>query len=159
MLNAVTGNRRLARTSKTPGRTQMINCFAAARGGRLVDLPGYGFARVAKATAMRWQREVERYLAERENLAAVVLVMDVRHPFEPLDRALIDWARAAGVPLHVLLNKADKLGRARQSEALARAQAALPNAHTTVQLFSATTGLGRAALIGRLRGWLEGAPG
>ena len=154
MLNALTGNRRLARTSKTPGRTQMINCFSVASGGRLVDLPGYGFARVAKSTAAGWQRQVDRYFAERANLAAVVLVMDIRHPFEPLDRALIDWARLAHMRLHVLLNKADKLGRGRQREALARAATALAGDGLSVQLFSATSGLGRAELVARLRGWL-----
>ena len=155
VLNAVTGNRKLARTSKTPGRTRLINCFAASR-GRLVDLPGYGFARVPKATAARLQQLLERYLAERANLAAVVLVMDVRHPFEPADLELIAWARAARVPLHALLNKADKLARARRNDALARAEARLAPDAFTVQLFSAATGLGRAALVGRLRAWLDG---
>jgi GTP-binding protein len=160
VLNAVTGNRRLARTSKTPGRTQLINCFATSEGGRLVDLPGYGFARVAKAERRNWQRQVERYLAERETLIAVVLVMDIRHPFEPFDRQLIEWARVARVRLHALLNKADKLGRARRNEALARALACAEGCACgelfSVQLFSATTGLGRDALVERLRGWLGG---
>ena len=158
VLNAVTGNRRLARTSKTPGRTQAINCFAVAEGGRLVDLPGYGFARAAKAQAATWQRLLERYLGERENLTGVVLVMDVRHPLEPLDRALLDWARRARVPVHALLNKADKLGRARQKAALVRVESALAEAiDVSVQLFSAATGLGRDALIAKLRDWLGNA--
>ena len=156
VLNAVAGNRRLARTSKTPGRTQLINFFATSCGGRLVDLPGFGYARAAKSKSDGWQRNVERYLSERENLAAVVLVMDVRHPFEPLDRQLIAWARSAHVRLHALLNKADKLGHARQSEALKRAKATLSGELFSAQLFSAETGFGRDALIARLHGWLEG---
>src|SRR5262249_27616424 len=154
----VTGNRRLARTSKTPGRTQAINCFAVGRRGRLVDLPGYGFARAAKTQIARWQRLLERYLTERENLAGVVHVMDIRHPLEPLDRALIEWAWAADVPLHALLNKADKLGHARQKDALTRVEAAFADPRFSnrfhVQVFSAATGLGRDALLARVAEWL-----
>lgn len=154
VLNAVTGNRRLARTSKTPGRTQLLNFFSTPLGGRLVDLPGYGYARTSKAAQRGWQNHVEQYLSERENLVAVVLVMDIRHPFEPFDTQLIEWARRAEIPLHLLLNKADKLRHGARLTAERLARANLPSDAFSIQLFSATTSIGRAPLIERLTRWL-----
>src|SRR5690606_32067439 len=126
VLNRLTGNRHTARVSKTPGRTQLLNFFDVQRiagtpcRGRLVDLPGYGYAKAGREAQRRWQALVNRFLSERDNLVAVVLVMDIRHPLEPFDRELIDWAAASELPLLALLNKADKLGHGAQQQALAR---------------------------------------
>jgi len=154
VLNQITGNRRMARTSKTPGRTQLLNFFSTPQGGRLVDLPGYGYAKAAKAQQQAWRTHVEHYLSHRENLVAVVLVMDIRHPFEPFDRFIVDWARAAHLPLHVLLNKADKLRHGARANALRAASRLLPQGPFSIQLFSAESGLGREELIDRLCAWL-----
>jgi GTP-binding protein len=157
VLNQITGNRSLARTSKTPGRTQMLNFFAVRSGGRLVDLPGYGYAKAGKSQQNQWQRNVEDYLARRDSLIGMVLVMDIRHPLQPFDRQLIEWARQADLRLHVLLNKADKLGRGGQIDAVRAVEHALSGYPAcTVQCFSATTGLGRESLIGLLLDWLAG---
>lgn len=151
-INALTQQRRLAFSSKTPGRTQLLNFFALtardARGndvtrGYLVDLPGYGFAKVDDATRTRWDQLVGRYLQTRRMLRGVVLVMDARHPVKPADEELLAWLAsrddAATLRVHVLLNKADQLRRAERPPALARVEQraeSLPMP-TSVQLFSA----------------------
>jgi GTP-binding protein len=154
VLNQLTRNRQLARTSKTPGRTQLLNFFTTSLGGRLVDLPGYGYARVAKSQKHVWENNVEDYLARRATLVGVVLVMDVRLPFEPFDVMMINWAEQAKVQMHVLLNKADKLKHGASIAALRAAQQRLTAAVFSVQLFSARTGLGRDEAIERLSTWL-----
>jgi GTP-binding protein len=134
-INALLGRKGLARTSKTPGRTQTINFYQAGKDARFVDLPGYGFARVPLALRAQWQSLVGGYLASRATLAAVVLVMDARHPLTPLDLQLVSWLNAA--PLIVLLAKADKLSRSAQAEVLRAVRRRLPSAQ--VQLFSSIT--------------------
>jgi GTP-binding protein len=157
VLNQLTRNRQLARTSKTPGRTQLLNFFDTQLGGRLVDLPGYGYARVAKGQQHVWEDSVEEYLARREDLVGIVLVMDIRHPFEPFDVMMVDWARKAEMPMHVLLNKADKLKHGARTQALRAARQHLTSSLVSLQLFSAQTGLGREEAIERLSGWLTPA--
>jgi GTP-binding protein len=161
VLNQITGNRRLARTSKTPGRTQLINFFLTRPGGRLVDLPGYGFAKASQAKRQTWQQHVEDYLSRRDNLTGMLLVMDIRHPFQPFDEQLIEWAHQSELALHILLNKADKLKRGARVQALRAAEQRLggpphsvgsganpvASAAATVQLFSATDGTGKAQTI------------
>ena len=142
-INAICDQNKLARASKTPGRTQQINFFALAEDKRLVDLPGYGFARVPLEVRAQWTRLVENYLGKRRSLAGIVLLMDVRHPLKDQDRDLIGWAAALGIPLHVLLTKADKLSRGPAKStllAVRRELASIPA--TTVQLFSALSGEG-----------------
>ena len=142
-INAICDHNKLARASKTPGRTQQINFFALADDKRLVDLPGYGFARVPLEIRLQWARLVENYLRKRRSLAGIVLVMDVRHPLKEQDRELIGWTAPLGIPLHVLLTKADKLSRGPGKStllAVRRELAAIPA--TTVQLFSALSGEG-----------------
>lgn len=150
-LNAITGLKGLARTSKTPGRTQLINFFDTP-GGRLVDLPGYGFAKVPEAVKARWRGLMEAYLNEREPLAGLVVVMDIRHPLKPFDEQMLAWAAHAELPVHVLLTKADKLTRNHQNQALARVRRERPDA--SLQLFSAVSGLGLDEVRARLAGWL-----
>ena len=107
-INAITNRRKLARTSKTPGRTQQINFFSLGDEARLVDLPGYGFAQVPLKVKEKWQKTIHQYLAERENLLILVLLMDIRHPLTALDQQIIQWASDSELPTQILLTKADK---------------------------------------------------
>lgn len=149
-LNRLTGRRQLARVSKTPGRTQLINFFTVNEGGRLVDLPGYGYARAAKSRQQAWGRAVDEYLNRRTNLVCLVLVVDARHPLKPFDREMIDWCAGRSMPLLVLLNKADKLKRAERAKVLRSVEAEVPP-DTRTLLFSAVTGMGAAEAIASVR--------
>ena len=110
-LNAITARRRLARTSKTPGRTQLINFFALEETCRLVDLPGYGYAKVAEAVRRQWRVLLEDYFRDRRSLSGLFITVDVRRGLNDLDQVMLSWSRAAKVPAAVLLTKADKLSR------------------------------------------------
>lgn len=110
-LNCLTGIKGLARTSKTPGRTQLINLFTLDTERRLVDLPGYGYAKVALQVKIDWQKNLAHYLEVRQSLNALVLLMDVRHPLKDLDLMMVDWALNRELPVRILLTKADKLSR------------------------------------------------
>jgi GTP-binding protein len=137
-INALAGRRRLAFVSKTPGRTQLINFFALGKRAFLVDLPGYGYAGVPHAVREHWQMLVGGYIAERSSLAAVVVVMDIRHPLTPLDLTLLEWLRNAERAVHVLLTKADKLSAQAARKTLDQVRRELANVcpGATVQLFS-----------------------
>ena len=155
------GKRALARVSKTPGRTRLINFFAVEGGGRLVDLPGYGFASASKAERDAWSRAIDDYLHERSGLRLVVVVMDARRPLQPMDRAMIEWCMDQDLPVLALLNKADKLKAGARKRMLREVRAA-PGG-TGAELFSAVTGLGVEAVLGTIRGALssgklEGTP-
>ncbi len=158
-LNRITQQKSLARTSKTPGRTQLINFFTLDDERRLVDLPGYGYARVAEAVKRRWQETMEDYLASRRSLQGLVLLMDVRHPLRDTDRQLLDWCWHVGMPVHVLLTKADKLKRGPAQATLLKVREALarqaPPGSTSVQLFSALKGSGIDEVRDRLDHWLR----
>jgi GTP-binding protein len=143
-LNAITGVKGLARASKTPGRTQLINFFGLHHDARLVDLPGYGFAEVPEQVRRSWGEMIQDYLAGRESLAGLVIVMDIRHPLTELDQQLIGWAQPAGIPLHVLLTKADKLSKAQADRAALALRKALGGV-VGVTVFSATKGTGKDA--------------
>ena len=157
VLNRLTGSRRTAKVSKTPGRTRELNYFEVRGGGYLVDLPGYGFAKAQKKEQQAWQRAVNEYLSYRETLTGLVLVMDIRRPLEPLDLELIEWAAASQLPLHALLNKADKLGRGAADQQLRKVTASLaPHVGATAQTFSAQAGSGLQTLYQRVSGWLDG---
>lgn len=156
-LNAITGNRRLARTSKTPGRTQLLNFFDLGHARRLVDLPGYGFARVPEKVRRHWDMMVSGYLESRRSLRGLMLVMDIRHPLTDYDQRLMAWAHAGALDTHVLLTKADKLSRGRASATLLQVQRSIEGIHpaATAQLFSGKTGSGTEQARERLAGWLE----
>ncbi len=161
-INAITGVRQLARVSKTPGRTQMLNFFAWPPPDselRLVDLPGYGFAKVPTAVKREWERTLNRYLHERRCLAGVILVVDLRHDLSPLDRAFCEWCADAGRALHVLLNKADKLPRGAAGKAERGLAHSIQTAHpqASLQLFSAITGIGHDQARRQVERWLRGA--
>ena len=155
-INALTGQRGLARTSRTPGRTRLINYFELDERRRLVDLPGYGYAKAPRSMAREWGRLVGKYLESRESLVGVVALMDIRHPLTELDVTLLDWCRAADLPVLAMLTKADKLPRGRRAATLAKARGDLAGygdgASATV--FSATKPIGRPELVERLDGWL-----
>lgn len=158
-LNAITGRRGLARTSKTPGRTRLINLFTLDAGRRLVDLPGYGYARVPETMRRDWERLLADYLAQRDCLAGIVLVLDARRGITDLDRRLLDLVAPTGNAVHVLLTKADKLKRGEAARALEAARRELEDAgiEATLQLFSATHGRGIDDAHGVLDEWLAAA--
>jgi len=162
-LNAISGRRQLARVSKTPGRTQMINIFEVGPEQRLMDLPGYGYARVPEAVRQHWHGLLQRYFEIRQSLGGLILLMDIRHPLTPLDRQMLTWCEARQLPCHVLLTKADKLKRGPAQNQLQQLRRALSTDFGTVagegfsaQLFSATTRQGLAEAHGVLDGWLGG---
>jgi len=137
-INALTRQNALARISKTPGRTQMLNFFAIDERQRFVDLPGYGYARVPLEVKKKWHELMETYLTSRKSLCAIVLVMDVRHPLTEFDWQMVEWCEHTGLPLHVLLTKADKLNYGAAKNTLLQVQKELKNASfpMTIQLFS-----------------------
>jgi len=153
VINALVGRRALARTSKTPGRTQTINFYALGDAARLVDLPGYGYARVSKDMRAQWRELVGGYLGSASSLVGVVLVMDARHPMTPLDLQLIEWLGER--PLLALLSKADKLSRSAQSAVLSDARRQLRRNSAT--LFSSVTRQGVEECRDLLEHWLEQA--
>jgi len=156
-LNALTGHKGLARTSKTPGRTQQMVAFALpplAQGEgqaplevRLIDLPGYGYAKVPEDLRAHWKQEIDAYLHRRRSLRGVVLIADIRHPLKDFDRMMLDFCFATGLPCHLLLTKADKLSRNQAAQALAAMRKSFPDGlHATAQVFSspAATGVDEA---------------
>ena len=156
-LNVLCGQRQLARVSKTPGRTQLLNFFELPE-GRLVDLPGYGFARAPKDLREAWGGLIEGYMTTRECLRGLVVVMDARRPLTPFDRMMLEWAGAQALACHVLLTKADKLASGAQRKTLREVEGALPTLHAqaTAQLFSSTDHTGVEAARERIAAWLEG---
>ena len=140
-LNAVAGRKDLARTSKTPGRTQLINFFGLDGTQRLVDLPGYGFAKVPGRMKEHWQELLTRYVEARASLVGLVIVMDARRPLTDFDVQMLDWSRANGLATHILLTKADKLSRGESSTVLKQVRTQVAGV-ATVQLFSAVAKTG-----------------
>ncbi|MEQ1560066.1 MAG: ribosome biogenesis GTP-binding protein YihA/YsxC [Methyloglobulus sp.] len=138
-INTLTRQNSLARTSKTPGRTQMLNFFAIDEQRRFVDLPGYGYAKVPEAIKKQWHQLMETYLAQRKSLCAIILVMDVRHPLTEFDWQMIEWCQHSSLSLHILLTKADKLTFGAAKNTLLQVQRSLKdvNIPVTLQLFSA----------------------
>ena len=150
-LNTLTHQKSLARTSKTPGRTQLINIFEVSPNCRLVDLPGYGFAKVPLAMKEKWQKALGEYLEKRDCLKGIVILMDIRHPLKDLDLDLIQWAADSELPILTLLTKSDKLSQGKASAEVLKVKKALAplNADITVQAFSSLkkTGLEQANRI------------
>jgi GTP-binding protein len=153
-LNAITGRKALARVSKTPGRTQLINFFDLAGQAWLVDLPGYGFAQAPDEVRRNWSRLVESYFQRRDSLRGVILLVDARHAMTEMDAQMLDWAIATGRPCHLLLTKADKLNRRDATKQLKSMREALPLSSCTAQLFSGLTHDGVEEAQGLLAGWL-----
>ncbi|MEI7949770.1 MAG: ribosome biogenesis GTP-binding protein YihA/YsxC [Gammaproteobacteria bacterium] len=155
-INALTDQNKLARTSKTPGRTQLLNYFTLVPGRYLVDVPGFGYAKVSASQKQQWQKQLVRYLEEREPLKGLVMLMDIRHPFMDSDTMMIQWCIKAGIPLRILLTKADKLAYGASKSALLQVRKQLKEqaAQVSVQLFSSLNRQGVDELKACLDGWL-----
>ncbi|WP_016956907.1 ribosome biogenesis GTP-binding protein YihA/YsxC [Catenovulum agarivorans] len=156
-LNCLTEQKGLARTSKTPGRTQLINLFTLDEQRKLVDLPGYGFAKVPLAVKEKWQKSLGEYLQKRECLVGLVVLMDIRHPMKDLDQDLIYWAVDSELPVLVLLTKADKLKQGARNATLKQIREASLAfcGDVTVELFSSLKGLGVKQLTRKLNEWYQ----
>lgn len=154
-INAILHRRDLARTSKTPGRTQLVNFFELSPGQRLVDLPGYGYARVPPAMRNHWRQLLAAYFARRASLAGLFIVMDGRRPMTEFDWQMVEMAAAHECRVHVLLSKSDKLGRNEARETVRKVRADLADA-ATVQLFSAVSGEGLDEARRALKSMLQG---
>jgi len=156
-LNVLTRQNSLARTSKTPGRTQQINIFELDENRRLVDLPGYGFAKVPLEMKMKWQRSLSEYLQERKCLRGLVVLMDIRHAFRETDQELIHWAVASNIPVLAVLTKADKLKSGARKSMLMKAQEAVPafGGDVDVIAFSSLKKTGVEALEAVVQSWFQ----
>ncbi len=156
-LNALTRQKSLARTSKTPGRTQLINLFEVEEGIRLVDLPGYGYAEVPEEMKHKWQKALGEYLQKRECLLGLVVLMDIRHPLKDLDMQMIEWAVTMQVPVMVLLTKADKLASGARKSQLAKVRQELATLGGDVQIeyFSTLKKIGIDQLEQKLNLWFN----
>ena len=156
-LNTITRHKNLARTSKTPGRTQLINIFALDDERRLVDLPGYGYAKVPLEMKLKWQAALGEYLQKRDCLRGLVVMMDIRHPLKDLDRNMIQWAVESDLPVLGLLTKADKLKSGARKAAVLKARKMCQefDGDVTVHAFSSFTGIGKDTAINILSGWLQ----
>lgn len=168
-INAITGIGKLARVSKAPGRTQQLNFFRIDDERRIVDLPGYGYARVPAELKRRWEQLLERYLRSRRSLRGVILLMDIRHPLTDFDRQMLAWCEVAAMPVHILLTKADKLGRGAISKTVAQVTKALKDelglpvgvagqAGISIQPFSAAKQTGIEDVHAVLDRWLGVGP-
>ncbi len=156
-INTITGHKGLARTSKTPGRTQEINMFVLDDRHRIVDLPGFGYARVPGTVKRQWQRLLNRYLEERRSLRGLVFVMDVRHPLQADDSQFLRWCQQTAMPVHVLLTKCDKLSRGRAAAVLQELEVTLQEfgPYVSVQLFSSTKRQGVEQVRALIVDWLD----
>lgn len=156
-INCLTQSK-LARTSKTPGRTQLINFFTLGNDQqRLVDLPGYGFAKVPLEVKMKWQRHLEEYLQKRQSLRGLILLMDARHPLQEFDRMMLDWCKKSEMRVHVLLTKSDKLKKGPASASLLKVKKEVvdDSGLVSVQLFSSLKQSGLDQLRSVLQSWLQ----
>ena len=156
-LNRLCQQKSLARTSKTPGRTQLINFFSLPKDKFLVDLPGYGYAKVPEKIKLEWQKFIESYLTQRSPLCGLVIVMDIRRPMLEYDLNMLNWTNTRNLPVHVVLNKTDKLKHGQAKSALLKTQQLLKqiNPGYTVQMFSALKGSGVNELEAHLDKWLN----
>lgn len=161
-INTLTDNGKLARTSKTPGRTQLINFFALTDDQYLVDLPGYGYAKVNRDMKDAWQANLSEYLQKRECLRGLILLMDVRHPLQDHDTMMLNWAIDAEMPVHILLTKADKLKKGPASATLQKVRKSMKDANVddlvSVQLFSSLKKTGVNDVHQVLNQWLTIEP-
>lgn len=156
-INTLANHVRLAYTSKTPGRTQHLNYFSLGNDGYIVDLPGYGYAKVPPEAKRHWESLLSTYLQKREELAGLVVIMDVRHPLTELDEKMLEWFAPTGKPVHILLTKADKLSRQQSTITLNKVRTYLAEhfPQCSVQLFSSLKKLGMDEAEAVIAGWLK----
>jgi GTP-binding protein len=157
-INAICNRRKLARTSKLPGRTQQINFFSMGETARLADLPGYGFAQVPLSVKKKWQDTIHKYLADRENLRVLVLLMDIRHPLTDLDWQMVNWASDSNLPTQILLTKADKFKRGKVLSTVLNVEKQLNKVpgQFAVEPFSSESYLGVSEMRAQLSEWVTG---
>ncbi|MDH5692839.1 MAG: ribosome biogenesis GTP-binding protein YihA/YsxC [Gammaproteobacteria bacterium] len=155
VINSLTAQNKLARTSKTPGRTQQIIVFDLDEERRLIDLPGYGFAKVSLKVKKEWGSLMEDYLSHRHSLKGLVVVMDIRHPLKDTDQMLLDWCHKNELPAHMLLNKSDKLGRGAAANARLKTAKSLKIPNVSSQTFSALKNDGIEELLDKLDDWFQ----
>lgn len=153
-INTLTDQKSLARTSKTPGRTQQIVIFELDENRRIADLPGYGYAKVPLKLKAHWKDVMARYFKTRKSLRGVVLVMDIRHPMREFDEQMLRWCESAEIPCHILLTKSDKLKRGPAQSTLLKIRRDLP-AIASIQVFSSLNKSGLAELVEKLSVWYE----
>ena len=156
-INTLCDNKGLARTSKTPGRTRLVNFFAIDDEHRLVDLPGYGFARVPLQMKKEWEKLMTDYLSEQQALCGLVIIMDIRHPLNETDWQMLEWCHHYQLPAHVLLTKADKIKRGAQQASKLKTQKLIKEAglDASVQIFSALKKTGLDQLVAKLDEWMK----
>jgi GTP-binding protein len=156
-INTLCDNKSLARTSKTPGRTRLVNFFELDETRRLVDLPGYGFAKVPVAIKKEWEKLMTQYLSDQQALSGLVIIMDIRHPLNDYDWQMLQWCDHFNLPAHVLLTKADKIKRGAQQNSKLQTQKQLKEEgiNASVQTFSALKKTGLDELVVKLNGWLK----
>ncbi len=156
-INTLANHTRLAFTSKTPGRTQHLNYFSLGDGNYLVDLPGYGYAKVPPDVQAHWEHLLGQYLQTREELCGLVVIMDARHPLTELDQGMLDWFVPTGKPVHILLTKSDKLSRQQSTHTLREVNAFLQEhfPHCSAQLFSSLKKTGKDEAEAVIAGWLQ----
>jgi GTP-binding protein len=158
-INALTDNKKLARTSKTPGRTQLINYFSIDEKRSLVDLPGYGYAKVPLAMKREWQKHLSEYLQKRKVLCGLILVMDIRHPMQDFDTMMLNWAVEGDMPVYILLTKSDKFKKGPAKSTMLAVEKHLRESKVddlvSVQMFSALKNEGIKELVSVLDGWLS----
>lgn len=155
VINTITDQKNLARTSKTPGRTQQINFFSVEGQTRLVDLPGYGFAKVPKTIQQQWSTLLNAYFADRVSLVGLMLIIDIRRDISAEDEIMLDWCNRSGIPVHLLLNKADKLPYGQGKQVSGRVWQHLLGRVESLQLYSATLKSGVEEAREVLNGWLR----
>ena len=153
-INTFADQKSLARTSKTPGRTQQIVIFELDENRRIADLPGYGYAKVPVKLKAHWRMVMERYFQTRKCLRGVVLVMDIRHPMREFDQQMLAWCESSGIPCHILLTKADKLKRGPAQSTLLKIRRDLPDI-ASIQVFSSSKKTGMDELVDKLSDWYE----
>jgi len=153
-INVLTDQKALARTSKTPGRTQQIVIFELDEHRRIADMPGYGYAKVPLKLKAHWRSVMQRYFQTRQCLRGVVLVMDIRHPMREFDQQMLAWCESTDLPCHILLTKADKLKRGPAQSTLLKVRRGLPDI-ASIQVFSSSKKTGLDELVDKLSGWYE----
>ncbi len=156
VINALTGQKRLAKISKTPGRTQLINFFPVSPDVRLVDLPGYGYAKVPDKLQTHWAQTLSEYFQQRESLVGIVLIVDIRRLLTDFDLQMLSWCEEAGLSVHILLNKSDKLAFGARKQSLLQVEKQLSDRNQTVQLFSVLKKSGVDELVAVLDQWMFG---
>jgi GTP-binding protein len=156
-INALCDNKSLAKISKTPGRTRLVNYFSIDEQRSLVDLPGYGYAKVPHPVKQEWKKLMEQYLQRSESLRGLVIIMDIRHPLKEFDIQMLDWCQHFGLPAHLLLTKADKLKKGPAQAILLKIKKELGNQgyDASVQIFSALKKTGLDELVSKMNDWMN----